>query len=256
MPQEILKQLGFSDKEAKIYLAIIRASKATPTQIARETGINRTTVYSVASDLIKKGIISEDLGGTKTYLVALPLEDLVNLTKQEEEKLTIQKNLITQAISQLQEITKDAPYQIPKLVFIPEDQLENYLYTRTPLWNKSIREKDGIYWGFQDQTFAKQYTKWIDWYWNDPDSKDVTLKILTNESEFEKTTMKAKGYERRNILFWKKGEDFQSNTWINGDFVIFVNTRQHPYFLIELYDVAIASSLRALFKGIWNELTE
>lgn len=254
MPQEILKQLGFSDKEVKIYLAILHAGKATPTQIAKETGINRTTVYSVASDLIKKGIIAEDLGGTKSYLVALPIQDLANLTKQEEEKLTIQKNLITQAISQLQEVAKDAPYHIPKIVFIPEDQLDSYLYSRTPMWNQSLLERGGIYWGLQDETFAKRHVEWIDWYFKRPDSQKITLNILTNESEFEKSVKKLQAYERRNILFWKKAEDFQSNMWVSGDFVLFVNTRQHPFYLIELYDMAIAASMRQLFKGIWDEL--
>ncbi|MDP2656560.1 MAG: helix-turn-helix domain-containing protein [bacterium] len=254
MPQEILKQLGFSDKEAKIYLAILHAGKTTPTQIAKETGINRTTVYSVASDLIKKGIIAEDLGSTKTYLVALPLQDLANLTKQEEEKLDIQKNLITQAITQLQEATKDAPYHIPKLIFISEEQLENYLYSRLPIWSESLLERDGIFWGFQDHTFATEYVKWIDWQWKQPFSQNVSLNMLTNESEFETKIMKPRDYNRRNLLFWKKGANFQSSTWVNGDYVVFVNTRQHPFYLIELYDKTIADSMRHLFKGIWDEI--
>ena len=83
MLQQLLKQLEFSEKESQVYLAVLAQGKILPVDVAKITNINRATVYSVAKELIKKGVIAEDLGGKARYLVALPPKDLDKLaTKQ------------------------------------------------------------------------------------------------------------------------------------------------------------------------------
>ncbi len=69
MLQDILKEFDFSQKETGLYLAILQQGKVTPTDLAKITGINRTTVYSVAKELIKKGVVAEDLCGKNKNLI-------------------------------------------------------------------------------------------------------------------------------------------------------------------------------------------
>lgn len=57
MYEEILIQNGFSKKEAKVYLATLEYGEATISMIARKTKIERPTVYDIAEDLKKRGII-------------------------------------------------------------------------------------------------------------------------------------------------------------------------------------------------------
>jgi sugar-specific transcriptional regulator TrmB len=70
MENELLNRLGFSDKEITVYTAILRYGKISPASLAKLTKLNRTTVYSVAKELIKQGVIAEDLGGPSLLLVA------------------------------------------------------------------------------------------------------------------------------------------------------------------------------------------
>jgi len=72
MIQENLKKLGFSTKEVNIYLTILENGKISPANIADITKINRSTVYSIAKQLAKLGLISEDIGGSQRYFVAKP----------------------------------------------------------------------------------------------------------------------------------------------------------------------------------------
>jgi len=252
MLKESLKQLGFTDKEIEVYLAVLEQGKTTPANIALLTGINRTTVYSIAKDLLEKGVIDEDIAGPKSYLVALPPEDLKNLAKKEERDLQSKKILINQVTSELQNFTKNTKYSIPKISFIYEEDIENFLYKQTPEWNNSTLGKDKTWWGFQDPTFVLSYQKWIDWFWQESVPKDLELKLLSNDTADEQLVAK-KGYEHRQIKFWKKGKDFTATTWVTGDYLVMVVTNQHPHYLVQIHDATLAHNMREMFKNIWEE---
>ena len=63
MINELLTQLGFGEKEIKVYLTLLQHGKLSPASLAKIVGLNRSTVYSVAKELKEKGVIAEDLGG-------------------------------------------------------------------------------------------------------------------------------------------------------------------------------------------------
>lgn len=85
---ETLKQYGFSDKEAKVYLAGLELGSAPASTIARHAGENRGTVYSILKELIKKGIAQEIQRDELSYFsVITPTILFKNL----EDKYTIFK---------------------------------------------------------------------------------------------------------------------------------------------------------------------
>lgn len=56
---DILQQYGFSEKEAKVYLAWLELGSAPGSTIARTAGEKRVTVYSIIKELIKKWCMTE-----------------------------------------------------------------------------------------------------------------------------------------------------------------------------------------------------
>lgn len=252
MIETLLTQLGFGDKETQIYLTVLRSGKISPASVAKLTKINRTTVYSIAKDLQEKGVIQEDLGKSQRYLVAVPPQDWNKiLVKKEEKKLEEKKNLIADAAQELAQFAKNTKYVIPKIVFVAQEEIEAHLYKQSPVWNESIKQYDNTWWGFQDSYFVQYYEKWIDWYWEEGSTKDIQLKLLSNESA-EK--IKQKKYSNREIKFWKEGKDFSATTWINGDYVVMIVTSGAPRYLVEIHDVVLAHNMREVFKGVWKNL--
>ncbi len=249
MIQTLLQQLGFTDKEAEIYLAILQRGTITPADLAKTTGINRTTVYSVTKELVKKGAINEDLGGEVLHFVALPPQDLNLMLKKEEKKLSEKKYILAKAMGELTQLSKNTKYAIPKIVFIGEDDLENYLYKQTPVWNESIMKYDGHWWGFQDSSFVSSYESWIDWYWKEGSPKSMKLKLLSDQKA---ESIKKEKYTNRQIKFWKENKNFTATTWINGDFVVMIITNQRPHYLVEIHDAVLAHNMREIFKGLWK----
>jgi hypothetical protein len=93
---------------------------------------------------------------------------------------------------------------------------------------------------------------WIDWHWEScPSSKNVSLKLLSNESAKE---IKGKKFARRKIKFFNVAEDFTGTIWVNGDYLIMIVCAKRPHYLVEISDEVLAHNLREVFKGIWKRI--
>lgn len=256
MLQQILAQLGLNDTEIAVYLAVVAHGRITPAAVAKVTGINRTTVYSTAKQLVDKGLIAEDLGTVKTELVALPPDDITQLLSAERRTLDAKEQEAKRAIGELKKLARAASYSVPKIAFIDEERLETYLYKQSPAWSASVLETDvqKSWWGIQDHAFVEnqRYQDWIDWYWRESAPKDLRLCLLSNQSDIEEE-MKKRRYTARQIRFWA-GMEASTTIWIAGDYIVMIATRTRPHYLVEIHDRVMAENLRQVFKNIWRTL--
>lgn len=246
-----LLNLGFKQKEVEVYLALLRLGRASPVQIAVVTKINRVTVYIIAKKLVAKGIIAEDLGGKNVSLVALPPTELVALIEKEKVATEKKEVLVNQTVAELSHLFKTEKFSIPRIRFIDEEQVEEHMHSRVKEWSKDALMTDSTCWGFQDHTFVENYRNWLEWFWKH-DNFGLIVKLLSNNSQIEQAL---KGiYSKREIKFWNKTSQFTASTWIVGSYVIMVNTRVHPFYLVEIKDATLAHNLREVFKNIWDDI--
>ena len=251
MINELLRTLGFGDKEIVVYLTLLQHDKLSPASLAKIVNLNRSTVYSIAKELVQKGVIAEDLGNKTLYLVAKPPQDLNMLAQHEEKQLQEKRAVIKNAIEELQSLSKGTQYTIPKIIFKAQDEVESHLYKQTPIWDQGMLKYDGTWWGFQDNSFVETYEKWIDWYWEQGSNPKTKLKLLSNEAAEQ---IKKKKYDRRQIRFWEQSHSFSATTWILGDYVVMIVTNQRPHYLVEIHDAVLAHNQREVFKGIWKTI--
>ena len=64
--QQTLKNLGFSDNEAIIYMATLETGVAAAQDIAEKAELKRTTTYSVLEALVKRGFVLKTQNKGKT----------------------------------------------------------------------------------------------------------------------------------------------------------------------------------------------
>lgn len=254
MKLQILEKLGFSQKEIEVYTTLLAQGRMTPAELAKTTGINRPTVYSVAKELIQKGVVTEDLGGASRTMMAKPPADLAILVNREARVLETKKELVEQAIIELGKLPTYKKYDIPRIVFVPHEDVERYLYKQAEVWTKSVLKADGLWWGFQDHTFVESFQAWVDWYWKTMGTS-VELNLLTNTAPIEEE-MKRHKLERRHMRFWKPEGQFTATTWICGDYIVMIDTRQKLHHLVEIHDAAFANNLRLVFKDLWRLTVE
>lgn len=95
-----LEQFGLSDKEAKVYKALLEMGQATAAELAIKSSIKRATTYVMLETLIAKGMISKIDKGSKTYFI---IEDPLTLIKHIQEK----KNDLDEQMTKAREIVPD-----------------------------------------------------------------------------------------------------------------------------------------------------
>lgn len=96
MLNQELEKIGLTKKEAKVYLACLELSESTVWQIARKSGVKRTTVYDIIEILKDKGLISSIIKNKKAYYYA---ESPKKLENSLDEKKDILKNIMPELLS-------------------------------------------------------------------------------------------------------------------------------------------------------------
>ncbi len=81
---QLLLKLGFSANEAKVYLAALESGVASAQDISQKANLKRTTVYSVLSYLVNRGVVGKTQVKGKTRFVAEPPQRLLSLINEIE----------------------------------------------------------------------------------------------------------------------------------------------------------------------------
>jgi len=96
--------IGFSEKEANVYLALLELGKGTVSATARAAGINRTTGYNVLDSLVSKGLVRVSGKAPKQEYVAESPNLIIALLKEKAEQSQKQLKAATKIVPQLKSI--------------------------------------------------------------------------------------------------------------------------------------------------------
>jgi len=95
MDRKLLRELGLTEIETEIYLAVIDIGSALAGEITRKTGIHRRTVYDSLNRLIEKGLVSYIKTNNRKHFEAYPPARLLEIVKEKEA-------LVKEALPELQ----------------------------------------------------------------------------------------------------------------------------------------------------------
>ncbi|MBW3004153.1 helix-turn-helix domain-containing protein [Candidatus Woesearchaeota archaeon] len=85
--ESILKDLGLSDKEIKVYLTLLSVGQSTVNKIALKSKLNRVTCYDVLNYLKDKGLVSYVIKSGVKYFEASEPQKLLGDLQEKEDKL-------------------------------------------------------------------------------------------------------------------------------------------------------------------------
>ncbi len=87
MEREILQEVGLNEKEAAVYLALLKEKTCTASKLAKLTKINRTTVYLELANLIHKGLVSYVIKNSRRYYQPASPEKLIEILDTKRAKV-------------------------------------------------------------------------------------------------------------------------------------------------------------------------
>ena len=104
MKEEILRSLGLSDKEIKIYLASLQLGSSLVQNIANFAELNRTSAYDLLKSLEQKGFVSYTIQSGKRLYQATQPNKIIDMLKEREElvkKILPELNTLSGSIGNL-----------------------------------------------------------------------------------------------------------------------------------------------------------
>jgi HTH-type transcriptional regulator, sugar sensing transcriptional regulator len=103
---EVLEEYGLTNKETKVYLALLPLGSVNLQEIAKKVNLPRTTIYNTLNYLVSKGLVAFIIKQNVKHYEATEPEKLVEKIKEKEEliksilpNLKILKNTISDSSS-------------------------------------------------------------------------------------------------------------------------------------------------------------
>jgi len=79
---QALRQIGLSEKEAKVYLALLQLGRSTAYSVAVLAALKRPTTYLILDELVKTGFVVEIPSAVKKLYEAKPPEEIFAMAKE------------------------------------------------------------------------------------------------------------------------------------------------------------------------------
>ena len=110
MDIKVLRDLGFTEGEIKVYLALIEFGESTIGPISKKANITSAKTYPILEKLIQKGLITYVIkSGTKYFQVLNP-NRILNFLDEKEKNLKEQRKEIKELIPKLEFQKKQEQY--------------------------------------------------------------------------------------------------------------------------------------------------
>ena len=77
-----LKEIGLNEKEAIVYIALLKLGKSSTQIISKETGINRISLYDILNYLIEKGFANLIIENKIKHFFAISPKNILNKIKK------------------------------------------------------------------------------------------------------------------------------------------------------------------------------
>jgi len=86
--EEIFRDLGFSEREIKVYLALLELGATTVGPIATKTRLQHSKVYQTLEKLIDRGLVSFIKKSKTKYFQAQNPKQILNILKEKEKRFS------------------------------------------------------------------------------------------------------------------------------------------------------------------------
>ena len=113
----LLKDIGLTDTEIKIYLALLSLGATPAGRIVEQTGVYRKNLYDALNKLVEKGLVSYVIEHKKKFFQAKNPENLEKYLDEKKARIEEQKQEIQTTISEMKALFGQAPAEIESEIY-------------------------------------------------------------------------------------------------------------------------------------------
>ena len=248
--EKILKKLGLDNKEIAIYLTLIEYGPRPASFIAGKTKLNRSSIYYLVDELVKKQIILQsDRAGVIYFAVGDPA-DLVLYLEKEQSKLKRLTLDVTEALPELEALQNHLSSWKPKFYYFQGQTEVRNLLEKT-LQNKgkqlwSLLSMADVYGEFGEEHFEAYIKRRID--------KGIHLQVIrSDDKDIHKERWKPGEAEIRTTRHLPKAvspPDMSFYLW-DQKYCAFLSSQKENYGLL-IESEEFFQTQKMLFDSLWS----
>lgn len=228
----VLGDVGLSEGEIKVYLALLKLGSVQASKIKEETNLHRTTIYDFIEKLLNKGLINYVIRNNVKYYSATHPNKLLDFVMEKEENV----REILPSLTRLAEIKKE---EIKVEVYKGAEGFKVVL-------NDIIRTgRDMVGFGIDETKFRDRFPILMEQHFKKEKLAGIKERLLTSEdARFVFGTETAK-------YRYIPGEFFNPTpTAVYGNKVVILVWA--PLTIVMIENSELADSYRKYFEMLWN----
>ncbi len=238
---ELLEQLGLSEKQAKVYLALLELGESTIGPIASRSGVKRTSIYNFIRELVALGLLTQTERHNRASYRAEPPQKLKQLIDSRQKQLT-------ELLPELETLYQAAgvtptrvsyyrnPSELKILLFEP---LHDRVKTIDYLWARDLMKK------VFGQTLLDDYKK-------RREAAKIFVRIIhprtVTTNPIDRREDQRRFRERR---FAPAHLAYQASVTIFGNKVAFISSRKENFGVL-IESAEFSQACRVLYEGLWS----
>tara|TARA_Y100000310_G_C20446084_1_gene698474 strand:- start:45 stop:797 length:753 start_codon:yes stop_codon:yes gene_type:complete len=244
MNTSILKKIGLTDNEIKIYLDLLKSGVSTAYEIGKRTGIYRVHVYDKLEQLMDKSLVTHVFKGAKKYFQATSPEKIKHYLEDKKRDLETQEEEVNLLLPELEAISNLPKEDTFVEVFKGKEGLKYFL-------KDIIKAKEEVLvTGIEDVKYQEAIPVFMKQYFRDLRKLKIKERIITSKKErvfmFSKDIAPTTNYR-----FLEEKQFNPTNTFVYGNKVVIV-TWGTPVMAVMIKNKEIAVTYRNHFEHLWR----
>lgn len=246
MHENLLKNLGLAEDEARVYEKMLELGVAPIQKILPKSGLKRGTLYNVLRRLVERGLLIEKEGAKKaTFEVASPAA-LEKLMATETARIEENKKRLGDALPQLASLYNLAMHKPNVQFFEGMDGIAKVL-------EDSLTAKTENYTYIDNEAMSKYAGKLNDAYVKKRATLGIKKKMLTIDSPYIRDRIKTFDPSMTAVhVIDGKNYPFATVMQIYDNKVSYITLRDDSMIGVIIEDESIARMHRTLFEFTWS----
>jgi len=165
MDLEILRKIGLSDGEIKVYIALLEIGISSINKIHEKVGIDRRNIYDILNKLVERGLVSYiEENNRRVFKISNP-EKILSYIEEKKSNLNEIKDEISKLIPGIQEIYMSKKNDIFAQIFKGSEGVK-------AVWDDMLNYKE-IYWIGSGLYVPDRFPA----YWKDWDKRRIKRNV-------------------------------------------------------------------------------
>jgi len=238
--KQLLHNIGLSELQAAVYFAALELGGANMQQLARKSGVKRTSIYNFIDELKERGFLTETMKKKRRVYSAVDPEHLVEIEKTRLSELE-------RALPELRTIQNKSRTK-PRVTFYESIEGIKEVYADMLKDKKEILALEDL--EHMKVTLPKSF---YDWFPPERARRGIPFKSILRDSP------EARKMAKKNIRLLRESKLLNTADWkteinIYGDKVALMSFRVKTPFCVLIEDHDIAETLRTAWNELWNHL--